>query len=84
MIETNVGGLVLSALLRLPEPEVGWAALEELRVRADGLNLSIFEDDDSIGVPEGREAVRDDKCRSADDKLVYRLLDQSLRLRPFG
>ena len=54
---------------------------EQLGVRAALDDLAALEDEDLIGVHDGREPVRDDEHGAAGEQSVDRFLHEALRLR---
>src|SRR5439155_3816022 len=61
------------------ERRVAAAPPNQLVVRALFDELAVLEDDDPIGVANGREPMRDDECGPAGEQRPQRLLDL-----PFG
>ena len=70
----------------VPGRELGEAASagEELLVRPDLDDVSAVEDDDLVGIANGREPVRDGDRRPTLGKALERLLDEPLGLRVEG
>src|SRR5207237_7563491 len=68
------------AELELVELAVLGGLREQLVVRAALDNLAAHQDDDPIGAPDGRQAVRDDERRAVGHQPLERLLHQALGL----
>ena len=54
------------------------AAREQFAVRALLDDVAVAHDEDTVGIADGAQAVRDDKARAAAHEVIHRLLDELL------
>src|SRR5436190_12297535 len=66
-------------LLQPVQPAIDPSALQQLLVPAHLHDRSVLDDHDLVGIPERREAVRDQEHRPAPGHAVEGLLDVTLR-----
>src|SRR5947208_13492834 len=59
--------------LQVVQPRVGAAAGDQFIVRAAFANLAVLQHEDLVGAPDGRQAVRNDKGGSPQDRKSTRL-----------
>ena len=54
------------------------ACFEQFAVRALLDDVAVAHDEDTVGIADGAQAVRDDKARAAAHEVIHRLLDELL------
>ena len=76
----NVASHRVGPHLLVEHPAIGATERQQLLVCARLDDAAFFEDDDLVGVDDGREPVRDDERRAAGHQFAQRPLDRDLAL----